>query len=107
MRLVDADALIQEIREDNEGYYFNSITEREVNFAKVDYAIDRISEAPTIEERPTGQWIVTGEEQGALGITYKIRKCSNCSWEHSLVIPNNFCPNCGAKMTNEAENEKK
>ncbi len=55
MRLIDADALIQEIRENNEGYYFNSSAEREVNFAKVDYAIDRISEAPTVEERPQGE----------------------------------------------------
>ena len=77
-------------------------------------AIDKLHETgwlprhdKEMTERPTGQWIVTGEEQGALGITYKIRKCSNCSGEHSLVIPNNFCPNCGAKMTKEAENEKK
>jgi len=49
-------------------------------------------------EIPTGHWITTGEEQGALGIIYKKRKCSKCGWEHSLVIPNNFCPNCGADM---------
>ena len=51
-----------------------------------------------LSERPQGEWIDTGEEQGALGIIYKIRKCSKCSWEHSLVIPDNFCPNCGADM---------
>ena len=61
MRLIDADVLIQEIREDNEGYYFNSSAEREVNLAKVDYALDRIREAPTVEERPTGEWIPVGE----------------------------------------------
>jgi hypothetical protein len=61
MRLIDADALIQEIRENNEGYYFNSSAEREVNFAKVDYAIDRSSEAPTVEERPQGEWIPVSE----------------------------------------------
>ena len=49
-------------------------------------------------ERPKGEWIITGEEQGALGITYKIRKCNKCGWEHSLVISDNFCPNCGADM---------
>lgn len=51
-----------------------------------------------LEERPKGEWIITGEEQGALGITYKIRKCNKCGWEHSLIIPDNFCSNCGAKM---------
>lgn len=50
------------------------------------------------EERPKGEWIITGEEQGALGITYKIKKCPKCGWEHSLVIPDNFRPNCGAGM---------
>ena len=54
-------------------------------------------------ERPHGEWIITGEEQGAVGITYKIRKCNKCGWEHSLVIPNNFCPNCGADMRKEEE----
>lgn len=50
------------------------------------------------EERPQGEWIITGEEQGAFEITYKIRKCNKCGWEHSLVIPDKFCPNCGADM---------
>ena len=52
-------------------------------------------------ERPQGKWIVIGEEQGALNITYKIRKCSNCGWEHSLLIPDNFCSKCGADMRGE------
>jgi len=55
------------------------------------------------EARPTGEWITIGEEQGALGIIYKIRKCSKCGWEHSLVIPNNFCPNCGADMRGDTQ----
>jgi len=50
------------------------------------------------KKRPQGEWIITGKEQGALGIIYKIRKCSECGWEHSLVIPDNYCPNCGADM---------
>ena len=50
MRLIDANALIQEIREDSEAYYFNSGAERDNYFAKVDYAIDRVREAPTIEQ---------------------------------------------------------
>lgn len=57
------------------------------------------------EKRPQGKWIVIGEEQGAVGIIYKIRKCDKCGWEHSLVIPDDFCPKCGAYMIKEAENE--
>ena len=56
--------------------------------------------------RPQGEWIITGEEQGALGIIYKMRKCNKCGWENSLLIPRNFCPNCGAKMKGGAENGK-
>lgn len=45
-----------------------------------------------------GKWIITGTEVGAFNIVYKCKKCSNCGWEHSLLIPDNYCPNCGAKM---------
>ena len=48
--------------------------------------------------RLQGKWIIIGEEQGALGIIYRKRKCSKCGWEHSSVIPNNYCPNCGVDM---------
>jgi len=51
-----------------------------------------------IPERPTGEWIYGEEETGAFGIVYINKKCSRCSWEHSLLIPNNYCPNCGADM---------
>lgn len=51
--------------------------------------------------RPTGEWLPIGEEQGALGIVYKIIKCSSCGWEHSLMLPDNYCPNCGAAMRGE------
>ena len=100
-----------------------SINERYISWTKTitvaDIAtliFDEIEYAPTIDipnyggqvpdplvgwryvERPKGEWIITGEEQGALGINYKIRKCDKCGWEHSLVIPDNYCPNCGAYM---------
>lgn len=48
--------------------------------------------------RPKGKWIITREEQGSCGIIYKTRKCNKCGWEFSLVIPRNFCPECGADM---------
>ena len=40
-------------------------------------------------ERPQGEWIKIGE----LGLAYKCNKCEKVS-----VIPENFCPNCGADM---------
>ena len=93
MRLIDADALIQEIREDNEGYYFNSSAEREVNFTKVDYAIGRISEALTIEARPKGRWIpIRG--------TYYCSCCKHYAYESQRF---DFCQDCGAEMKGDSQ----
>lgn len=47
-----------------------------------------------------GMWIKikTNDEAGVLGIKYQELQCSNCGYAHSLLIPRNFCPNCGAYM---------
>lgn len=55
------------------------------------------------ESRPTGEWITCGTETGALGVSYAEKKCSHCGWAHSLLIPSNYCPNCGAQMVKEGE----
>ena len=58
----------------------------------------RKSQPSVTPKQKTGKWIKIGEEAGALGITYAEVRCSNCGWSHSLIIPSNFCPNCGVKM---------
>lgn len=50
-----------------------------------------------------GKWIEENSETGALGIKYTWFRCNQCGWNNSLVIPRNYCPNCGARM--EANNE--
>ena len=55
--------------------------------------------------RPKGKWKETGYETGALGITYRQTQCSNCGWEHALPMWWNYCPNCGADMREEADND--
>lgn len=58
-----------------------------------------INALPPVTPQPkTGRWISGHKETGALGITYTEKICSNCGWSHSLVIPKNYCPNCGIKM---------
>ena len=52
-------------------------------------------------ERPRGHWIEESSETGALSIKYTWFRCSQCGWSNSLVIPKNFCPNCGAEMRGE------
>lgn len=54
-------------------------------------------------KRPRGEWIITGKEHGALGLVYKIKRCSNCGFEHSLLIPENFCPKCGSDNRKRGE----
>jgi len=53
------------------------------------------------QETKPGHWIRIGEEQGACNFTYMVKKCSECGFQHSLVIPNYFCPNCGVKMEDQ------
>ena len=74
--------------------------------------LNEIQNAPTVElrmvngviipiERPQGEWIKHS--------TYKdVLICSKCNHGSNQVYDTfNFCPNCGAKMTKEAENECK
>ena len=56
--------------------------------------VDDIENLPSVEpERKKGKWTVT-----PIYI-----KCSECG-ESFMLIPQNFCPNCGAKME-EGEQE--
>jgi len=54
---------------------------------------DIIDNAPTVEERPQGEWIYS---QGSL-------KCSRCGYDDTRnhKANSNFCPNCGADMRGE------
>lgn len=51
-------------------------------------------------ERPTGKWETPFEVYGK---TY--HKCTHCHISSELILIDKYCPNCGAKMTKEAENE--
>ena len=93
MRLIDADALIEEFEEiksnlksDRHGYY-------PVDFADV---IELVKEQPTVEARPVvrGEW---------LGCDMKTSICSECRTEFDInrsvaIKILNFCPNCGCNM---------
>lgn len=80
MRLIDADALIAEYDR--------------VHIGKPGGARKLMVDAPTIEERKTGEWInVTNDE--SLDEEYE---CSVCGYELFYSNPTKFCPNCGACM---------
>ena len=118
MRLIDADALKQEIFN-----YFDGVTVNNVNGAYIirdtNVIIDNAPTAPlpdfkegykqaiidgkTNFSRPTGEWKETRYET-AIGITYRQTQCSNCGWKYELPMWFNFCPTCGADMRGK-ENE--
>jgi len=116
MRLIDADALIETLNNKKVVGRFNTI--KLVNEAptiepRIEYGSDGepyrlfISGGHVVpdtlqgwryEERPIGKWIEEYSEVGAMGIKYAWLKCNRCGWSHSLLIPRNYCPKCGAKM---------
>ena len=56
-------------------------------------------------QREPAEWQTIGEETGALGIKYKIKRCTRCGWSHSMLIPDNFCPRCGGDTRLQKEEE--
>lgn len=130
---ISREALKDEVRKHAE-YYADRTEEDRYNVGYTECAcevLDFIDNAPTVEiytkddmagaynegyicgnkeagkARPKGKWIITREEQGPCGIIYKTRKCNQCYWENSLLIPRNFCPECGADMREEKRGEEK
>lgn len=97
MRLIDADAIIKEIKERNPD---------DVSYEDA-WAITCIEHAPTIEpQRKTGKWI-HGREMAreiiwdcTTAIFYEGWTCSECSClvEKEREPWYKYCPNCGAKM---------
>ena len=57
------------------------------------------SQGKPYEERPTGEWIDTGSKEEYWDEEYQCSICGEKDHWH------NFCPNCGADMRKEAEND--
>lgn len=87
MRLIDADALRDEILYDST--YDNDT---------VNYYLGSIDSAPTIEPR-RGVWAYNTDDFSPA------KRCSNCGYNKPIAAgenisqePDNFCPSCGADM---------
>ena len=110
MRLIDADALKEAVNTKKVVGRFNTIQLID-NAPTVEYTFEEAFQKTVCEQRsycpqrPHGKWKETGYKTGALGITYQQTQCSNCGWEYALPMWWNFCPNCGAEMRKEAEDE--
>lgn len=101
MRLVDADALIKNLRANKKtvksgigGMYTAGM------LAGIDFAGVTVTNAPTVEARKHGRWVYD-DPFGALP------KCSECGCRSrdaaakECAIP--YCPHCGAVMDKEAQ----
>lgn len=91
MRLIDADALIQDLKDHN--IPFNA----DINEA--------IIVAPTVDAEPVkhGRWDTKylSEDEDWSGIEHTIGRCSVCEGKVDIAgkrIPYLYCPFCGAKM---------
>ena len=98
MRLIDADALIAQMEADAEQM------EEPIAAMFAYAAINDVKHAPTIEpERKKGKWIPQdlNKSYGMISTAvYYYPKCSVCGWNENYT---NFCPNCGADMTEDKE----
>lgn len=89
MRLIDADALERAIKTECNPYGRPTI-----DFESGKKVLKIIDNAPTIEERPKGKWIIDGHH-------IRCNRCNEyiCNTDsEGNTIPDNFCPNCGADM---------
>ena len=94
MRLIDGDALIAEL---NEIRYPGA----PYVDAGIRIAVGKVCDAPTIEQRKTGKWIVyKAPDKYHCGLC----KCPFCG--EGMIAESdeyNFCPNCGARMDGDEE----
>lgn len=89
-RYIDADAFMQHIIDDNDGYLL---------WLSVMDIKNYVDGAPTIDVEPVvhAHWIKSNYDK----LDGTIYKCSNCNQE--LFSAWNFCPHCGAKMDEATE----
>ena len=115
MRLIDADALMERAERqcDLGCEYPKSYKDAMCRACPAGYVKDLIEDAPTVDAEPVrhGRWKETTERLGWRDVS-----CAECSLcvasfvldelsidEHRAMFL--FCPNCGAKMDKEDEND--
>lgn len=83
MRLIDADALIEEALTEGAYGYVDAL---------------QIAISPTVDAAPVrhGWWETNSDRPDTL--ICSVCKCGFDMWKHD---PHNFCPHCGAKMDEE------
>lgn len=107
MRLIDADALIDELTQrcckncikrmgikNGKQRMIYEIGDAPCRACEVDDIKAELDDAPTIEAEPVrhGHW----EKIGTIENTWVVHKCSYCGYQ--TIDNGQYCTNCGAKM---------
>ena len=109
MRLIDADALekfLKRLRRElpKESRDFFTRDEMILNFQQY------VHMQPTIDAVPVvlGEWILAGtnEHDYETSVEEKCSLCGRYVYRYDTEPQDNFCPNCGAKMDKEAQDER-
>lgn len=95
MRLIDADALIKDVyvQSDDDGWFVSTAQDLE----------ELVNSQPTADVVPVrlGRWIHDGSRWANRWV------CSECGYRWFFECSHGaFCPNCGASMTEGAEDAK-
>ena len=99
MRLIDADALLEQLGKRAEMHEDDECTELTIHEDMYE-----VKNAPTIEAIPVvhGRWDAIFEK--LWNVEFEVVtgfECSNCGHLEGFEL--NYCPNCGAKMDGEAD----
>ena len=104
MRLIDADALMEECQlaqkqADRHGReYANAFYSGSMDISTEWWCVeDMIENAHTVDERKKGKWIEITDHETPI-----VCKCTECGWLTTHYDSFSFCPNCGADMRGES-----
>jgi hypothetical protein len=68
-----------------------------IPYIHYDDVVKCIKGMPPVTPQPkTGHWNTYVVRQS--GIDEEWLECSECKWSNALLIPRNYCPNCGCRM---------
>ena len=98
MRLIDADALKEDIEQQCALLRLTKDNDElnQISMVLESGFVAHIDKMPTIEERKKGKWI---NKDGGLAT------CSACGDRWGVWSVMNYCPNCGADMRKEIDDE--
>ena len=99
MRLIDADALIRELK----GIKVTFGSGNGLVEGGIEIAISTTNAQPTVDavERKRGRWIPIAK--GERGYSAGDFRCSVCGDPCKCYHLTNYCPNCGARMRGKAK----